>query len=788
MDFYQRYYRRSLGLYKLVVLGKESLDDLQALVHRYFDELADSFEKELEGKEKQSTADIIKEIYTPMPAWRVPNRLNVVPVAQVHTIELQFPMPSTLKMYKHKPTRYLSHLIGHEGSGSLLSCLKGKNYAQELYSDDSSSNCNPWSIFSIHLELTELGLEKIEDVLSIIFAYIDLLREKGPQKWIQDELRTVGDLQFKFLSKRNPMDYACSLVGWMQHYPPEHYLSGPYKLYDWDPDATAECLKRVVADNMLMMVSSPTMKGTTSSTCPWFGTEYESIGVEEDLWKRLRDVKHSEFPELALPEVNDMIATDFDVLKAPDMPQDMPVCILQTKTSRLWYKPDNVFEMPKVNVMFQFSSKDTLSSPEAGVAINLFAQIVQEKCNEITYLASMAGLHSALSYTHAGLELHVSGYNHKANNLVQRVVDTLTELTNIEPEMFSRIVAKTEQEYDSFLVSQPYQHAIHAGDLCLEHVKYSVFDKLNALKHITAEEVLGVSKRFLNYCKVETLVHGNVTAEQAIEMAEMVLQKIKQGHAHDSTTHPSVERRVVQIPSEVPCLYRFSEYNNGNTNSCLEIILQMGALTLRDNATLAFLKHLIQEPAFNQLRTEEQLGYIVHSSVKTSGDNIKGLLFLIQSDSFHPLHVESRVEEFLSKFRDRIISMTSDHFQKNVDAVVSSFLEKNKNLGEESSRYWHVILNQTYHFTRLQELAEHVKTMTKNRVLMFFDKYVAEKAPCRRKLCVQVFSTQHKEYMDEQVDANVRLIKDPEEFKREMTLYPLPPKIGVELRSNDGKS
>jgi hypothetical protein len=49
----------------------------------------------------------------------------------------------------------------------------------------------------------------------------------------------------------------------------------------------------------------------------------------------------------------------------------------------------------------------------------------------------------------------------------------------------------------------------------------------------------------------------------------------------------------------------------------------MGALELPDNAALAFLHHLIQEPAFNQLRTAEQLGYIVHTSVKTSGDNIR---------------------------------------------------------------------------------------------------------------------------------------------------------------------
>jgi hypothetical protein len=116
------------------------------------------------------------------------------------------------------------------------------------------------------------------------------------------------------------------------------------------------------------------------------------------------------------------------------------------------------------------------------------------------------------------------------------------------------------------------------------------------------------------------------------------------------------------------------------------------------------------------------------------------------------------------------------------------FTLQNKNLGEESSRYWHAILNQTYHFTRLEDVAEHVKTMTKDRVLMFFDKYVAAKAPCRRKLCVQVFSKQHEERMNDEVDDDIKLIKDPEEFKRDMGLYPLPKKVVVEEHKNDSKS
>jgi hypothetical protein len=78
--------------------------------------------------------------------------------------------------------------------------------------------------------------------------------------------------------------------------------------------------------------------------------------------------------------------------------------------------------------------------------------------------------------------------------------------------------------------------------------------------------------------------------------------------------------------------------------------------------------------------------------------------------------------------------------------------------------------------------------MTKDRVLIFFDKYVAEKAPYRRKLCVQVFSKQHEERMNDEVGDDIKLIKDPVEFKRDMGLYPLPKKVVVEVHKNGSKS
>jgi insulysin len=372
-------------------------------------------------------------------------------------------------------------------------------------------------------------------------------------------------------------------------------------------------------------------------------------------------------------------------------------------------------------------------------------------------------------------------------------MDLFDDTKKVDAEVFERISFKVAQTYQSFLVSQPYQHAIYGGDLVLESGKYSIEDKINVLQKLTLDDVLAFAKCFLKYCRLEGLVHGNVSAQHAYDITSLVWKKTHLNNPNSSEaviTRVNLDKRVVdlaasregKVDTSSSFLYRFSEFNEANSNSCVEVILQMGALDMVTNAKLAFVNHLVREPAFNQLRTEEQLGYIVHTSIKTSGDNIKALLFLIQSDSFDPDHVESRIEFFLSNFRQRIVDMSNDDFQTNIDSVVASFLEKNKNLGEESSRYWHVILNRTYQFQRLQMIAEHVKTLKKGQVVQFFDKYIAANGPCRHKLCIKVVAKQHENAASKKPgEAGFVRIESPSEFKRSMPLFPMPSNVSISV-------
>jgi secreted Zn-dependent insulinase-like peptidase len=50
--------------------------------------------------------------------------VKVVPIKQGHTLRVLWPITPNVRHYKEGPCRYVSHLIGHEGEGSLFYILK----------------------------------------------------------------------------------------------------------------------------------------------------------------------------------------------------------------------------------------------------------------------------------------------------------------------------------------------------------------------------------------------------------------------------------------------------------------------------------------------------------------------------------------------------------------------------------------------------------------------------------------------------------------------------------------
>ena len=65
--------------------------------------------------------------------------VKLVPVKDKRTLELTWIIENQEQNYRHSPAKYVSHLLGHEGKGSLLSFLISEGLATSLSSGGSDS-------------------------------------------------------------------------------------------------------------------------------------------------------------------------------------------------------------------------------------------------------------------------------------------------------------------------------------------------------------------------------------------------------------------------------------------------------------------------------------------------------------------------------------------------------------------------------------------------------------------------------------------------------------------------
>jgi insulysin len=97
------------------------------------------------------------------------------------------------------------------------------------------------------------------------------------------------------------------------------------------------------------------------------------------------------------------------------------------------------------------------------------------------------------------------------------------------------------------------------------------------------------------------------------------------------------------------CNYAYTMLNDAHQLHAIEIYLQCFQQTTENNALLELFGHLVDEPCFDQLRTKEQLGYIVNSGVRRSR-GVQGFRVIVQS-SRELDHVNRRIELFLDSVR-----------------------------------------------------------------------------------------------------------------------------------------
>ncbi|KAJ8483108.1 hypothetical protein ONZ51_g4915 [Trametes cubensis] len=712
-------------------------------------------------------ADMVASLFSPIPNRGReplhmindhpfgPNEMGTLVSLQTimsfHALEISFPLPYLPPFWRHKPAGFLAHFLGHEGPGSLHSYMKQKGWITAL-SAGPQNLARGFAMFKITLYMTPQGFEQYETLIHTVFKYISMLRSSNFPAWYQRERSLISATRFRFAEKRRPDDYAV----WVSEHmswpvPRELILSAPQLVQEWDendPVNGGEREMREILDTLVIERSRTVLmakaeeyervRGKDSIAWekePWYGTSYHVERLSEDFVKKANEP--NDLKELFLPGPNEFIPTNLDVEKREvEKPAKRPFLVRETPLSSLWHKKDDQFWVPKAQVIMDIRSPVPNTSGRTFVMTRLFADLVTDSLTEFAYDADLAGLSYYFGGHSLGLYMTLNGYNDKLHVLAKHVLERVRNL-KVSPDRLEVMKDQAKREYENFFLGQPYRLSDYYARYMLSEREWTMSELLEEVPTVTPEELQTHIAAVLSKVNIQMLVVGNMYKDEAARLAQMAEDILQTSSIPASEV---IERSLV-LPSGSNFIWTTPVPNKDEPNSSLSYYIHIGKTTEpRVRASAALLAHILSEPAFNVLRTREQLGYIVSASQwNLTGGGETGIRIVVQSER-QPAHLEQRVEAFLREMDEKLQTMSTEEFQEHRVALQKRWREAPKNLGEEVNRYWGHIEQGYLDFHRRDNDADLLESITKDDILALFRSRAGPSSTSRAKLSIHVKS------------------------------------------------
>ena len=666
IDFYHRYY--DANVMNLAVVAPQPLDELEALVVERFADIPDH---DLSAP----TIDAPLIDHDTLPRYVERQSLQ-----DRRQLRFYFPVPDPTDEYRTKPTQLIAHLLGDEGDGSLLAVLREAGLADGLSAGVGRGDGNE-ALFTVSISLTPAGAERLDDIEATLFAAIEQIRADGLAEWRYDEQKSLSEQAFRFQQHGAPQQEATRLAMSLSRYPVEDVQYAAYRMDGMDSERQQRYLDALTQDNMLRFYSAPDVESDTIS--PWFNTQ----------WKEQPPTAIGQaLSGLALPEPNPFIASDLTLQGGQD---EQPTALIETPTFTAWHMQDSRFNTPSVEWRVSLQHPSASYSAEEAVLTRLLAGWLNDSLNESLYPAWIAG-QSFSAYAHArGMTLSFSGWRDGQTPLIEQALEQLQQ-ADISTGAFERVRYQLQREWRNAPQASLTGQASRALGEALLTPQWSTAELLEASQRLEKRHLENFRRRFLDDLYIDAMAVGNLNAEQAQEQANLI-----RGALTPRLTRDDIPPLTpLEVSSESEILHPHST----REESLVLRYLQGRDTSVEEQARLSVLAQWLDTPFYQQLRTEEQLGYIVNAGYSPMLE-APGISLIVQSPDVDSSTIAERMDAFMEAAEARLNTLSNGELAAHRQAVHDRLNQRDTSLPSMANRYWQATALDEVRFDRREQLA-----------------------------------------------------------------------------------
>jgi len=467
--------------------------------------------------------------------------------------------------------------------------------------------------------------------------------------------------------------------------------------------------------------------------------------------------------ELSVPKPNPFLPRSLD-LKAPRTPfpprgVSPPAPMERQRDKQKWcllFRQDTTFGVPKAYAFIELVTPYPKSSPRNLVLGRLYEQLLEDSLTEsFLYDASVAGLTFSLSTTARGLQLFFGGYDDRLVDFAQTVLKAVRDFgSNLDliREKFEAQRDVIKREYTSFDSQQPFQQAAYWSRLATSAPQFAIEDLRSEALKVSYQDVADFSTQVLKEPKFAyALVQGNVRGEEADSLATAVDNII--GFPPLLQGGLSTEPRMGKLPvkSKGPgCSLVHDAFDAVEENSSITVIFQTGIARAADGekgrntwAATTVLGSLLKDRFYGELRTKQQLGYIVTSATDRK-EGVLRLVFVVQGTALGPMGMMERTDAFLNGIESELEKKGQLEVQEQAATLSESRLARAQQLAASVGDTFSEVASREFKWDRAVLEAAALKRVTLADVLALFRNCVAPGGTERRRLNSMIFGSRHK--------------------------------------------
>lgn len=668
-EWYREHY--SANLMRLIVISTLPLEKLEELVVQDFKDVPSH-----EAKATDSTLPVFsKELNGKM--------IYIEPVKNIRSLMLVWDLPLEFsQMIETRPDSLLCYVLGHEGQESLLAELKKEKLAESLSCGSTKLGSHNLAYY-LNVDLTDLGVHRVDNVIERIFQALAYFRQKGIPQYIFDDVQRTDKIRYQYKPRQDAFETVMQYAIEAAHEDMPSYPLYAEVIQKFDPKAVKELLDYLTPQNCHIDIVAPSsITGVKPDAKePWMGVEYAVKPIPKAALDSWIDAKP--FPGIDLPAQNPFIPQHLSLVNVPlkeekELPiVPKPSLVLDNTRAKIYYALDDHYLSPKISWIFEIKTPSIeIGRAETVVQADLFVKSITEALSPISYPALMAGLNFDIKRIENGVAISIDGYSENASRLFEKILKGLLETQPSEQD-FKVYKDSLLRDYQNASKELPIRQAFDALKKLI-YKKYTTDkEKAIAIRKVTYKKHIEFVQTLFKQNYVQGVMYGNLTEKQAREVSESI-PAILGGQAYPFKEQPKIE--VIVMPEDKGPFYVENKIQVQGNAALLAI--ECPCFSFQKRAAQQILMQALNEPFFADLRTKQQTGYIVVSS----GEEFEKELFNIfgvQSNTHDPRDLLARFELFIEGYLQELDDeITEERFAVFKNALLTNLSHPAKNSKE----------------------------------------------------------------------------------------------------------